>query len=248
MAIGVAVIVVLFPLAINRGVVDEPGRTPSPTTSRATPTPMTTAPPPSLQVLVIGDELTGGPAEDGDGATGWPRIVESELRADGYDVTVDVSMGDGSGYTEPGEVGATFGQRAETAPPGYDLVVFVGGASDEAGLQVVEEAAYRAYLSVWDVTDTTYMLVVGPATFDADPPPSVLTTRQAVLAASQRAGIPFIDPIRQGWLQGQDGDLVDEDDVHPTEAGHRRVADRILPVLRPLIRQVVRDPAITGGG
>ncbi len=248
MAIGVAAIVVLFPLAVNRGVVDDPGRTSPPTTSRATPTPTTTAPAPPLQVLVIGDELAGGVAEDADGSTGWPRIVESELRADGFDVTVDVSAGDSSGYTEPGEAGATFGERAESAPPGYDLVVFVGGASDEAGLQAVEEAAYETYLSVWEVTETAYMLVVGPGTFDADPAPSVLTTRQGVLAASQRAGVLFIDPIRQGWLRGQDGGLVGEDGVHLTEAGHQRIADRILPVLRPLMRQIARDPAITTGG
>ncbi len=59
-------------------------------------------------------------------------------------------------------------------------------------------------LPVWQVASTADLLVVGPATFDADPPPApVLTTRQRVLAASQRAGISLIDPIRQGWLQEQ---------------------------------------------
>jgi lysophospholipase L1-like esterase len=244
MAIGVAAIVVLFPLALNRGVVDDPGRTSSATTSRATPTPMTTAPPPPLQVLVIGDELAAGAAEAGNETTGWPLIVEGELRADGYDVTVDVSAGDGSGYTEPGEAGATFGEWVETAPPGNDLVVFVGGASDEAGLQAVQEAAYEAYLAVWAVDGDAYMLAVGPVTSDAEPPPAVRTTQQGVLAATQRAGIPFVDPFREAWFAG-DEEFFAEDRRHLTDAGQQRMAERLVPLGKEQIRQILRDPSVT---
>ena len=244
-ALGVAAMVILFPLVLNRGVVNDPGRASPATTSRTTPTPTTTVPPPPLQVLIIGDDLAAESTEGGNGSSGWPGLVEAELQADGHDVTVDVSAGDGSGYTEPGEGGATFGQRAATAPPGYDLVVFIGGANDTAGLQAVQDAAYEAYLTVWEVDGDAYMLVVGPATFDVAPPPAVRTARQGVLAATQRAGIPFVDPFREAWFAGQGEDMVGEDRLHPTEAGQQRIADRIAPLVQEQLRQILRDPSVT---
>ncbi len=247
MAVGVATIVLLFPLALNRGLVDDTGQpvTVSPSRSTPIPTPATTAPPLPLQALVIGDELAAASTESGSEPLSWPRLVESQLRADGYDVTVDAAAGDGSGYTEPGEAGTTFGQRAGTAPSGYDLVIFVGGASDSAGLQAVEDAAYAAYLAVWDVDADSYMLVVGPATFDAQPPPAMRTNRQGVLAATQQAGIAFVDPYREAWFAEGGEAFAAEDGVHLSDAGHQRMADRMLPLVQEQLRQISRDPSVT---
>lgn len=241
---GVAAIVILFPLALNRGVVDGSGSTSLAPSSGVTPT-TTPAPPPPLQVLVIGDDLAAGSQGDDTGSSNWPGLVQSELRADGYDVTVDVSAGDGSGYTAPGEGGATFGQRAAAAPAGYDLVVFVGGASDTAGLQAEQDAAYSAYLSVWKVDGDSYMLVVGPASPDAGPPPAIQTIRQGVVAATQRAGIPFVDPYRLAWFAGGGEALISDDGRHLTQAGRQRIADRITPLVEAQVRQILRDPSVT---
>lgn len=245
-AIGAAAIVVLFPLALTRGVVDDPDRGLAAPTTTATAAPTTTAPPPRLQVLVIGDDLTVA-SSAGDDPSEWPELVQNKLRGSGYRVTVDVLASDGSGYTEAGVRGETFGQMAENASPGYDLVVFVGGANDSAGLQAAQEAAYEAYLAVWKVDGDSYMLVVGPLTSDVEPPPSVATTRQGVVAATQRAGIPFVDPLRVGWLTEEGEALVAADGRHLTKAGHLRIADRITPLIAEQLRQVLRDPSVTLG-
>jgi lysophospholipase L1-like esterase len=242
MAIGVGAIVVLLPFALNRGVVDDPGRTSSATTSRATPTPTptTTAPPPPIQVLVIGDNFTSGSPTGGYGEAGWPQIVATELRSEGLDVTVDVLASDGGGYTEPGLAGVTFVELARSATPDHDLVVLSGGTNDRASRQVIEAAADDANSAVWDIAPDAYLLSVGPVSVDADPPAAVLTARQGVLSASRLAGVPFVDPIEDGWFTGDGGMLIGADGRHPTDEGHRYIANRLLPVLREQLRLVAR--------
>ncbi len=244
MALGVAAIVGLFPMALGRGVVDDPVSAAPVPSSRPSSTPTTSAPPPPLQVVVIGDDLAIGAAEDTAGTSGWSRLVESGLRSDGLDVTVDVAASEGSGYTAAGQDGTTFRDRAGAVPPGSDLVVFVGGANDEAGIQAVEDAAYAAYLDVWEVNADAYMLVVGPATPGAEPTPVVRTTRQGVLAASQRAGLTFADPFREEWFTGAEEEFFSEDGSRLTPAGQERMAERLLPLVREQTRQVLRDPSV----
>ena len=40
----------------------------------------------------------------------------------------------------------------------------------------------------------------------------------------------FVDPIAQGWFVGRP-DLIGDDGVHPTDAGHAYMAARIAPLI-----------------
>ena len=42
------------------------------------------------------------------------------------------------------------------------------------------------------------------------------------------AGAAFVDPIAERWFVGQPG-LIGADGVHPTDAGHEYMADKIAP-------------------
>jgi lysophospholipase L1-like esterase len=88
------------------------------------------------------------------------------------------------------------------------------------------------------------MLVVGPATPGAEPTPVVRTTRQGVLAASQRAGLAFADPFREEWFTGAGEEFFSEDGSRLTPAGQERMAERLLPLVREQARQVLRDPSV----
>jgi len=41
-------------------------------------------------------------------------------------------------------------------------------------------------------------------------------------------GAAFVDPIAEGWFVGRP-DLIGADGVHPTDAGHLYMAERIAP-------------------
>ena len=64
----------------------------------------------------------------------------------------------------------------------------------------------------------------------ADPPPAVLTIRDSLRRQALAAGAVFIDPIAEGWFVGRP-DLIGGDGVHPTDAGHAYMAERIAPLI-----------------
>jgi len=71
--------------------------------------------------------------------------------------------------------------------------------------------------------------VIGPPWVNGSPPASIVADRDVVQAAAQAAGATFVDPLREGWFTGPYASLIGSDGVHPTDAGHRHLADLILP-------------------
>mgnify|MGYP002623887115 CR=1 FL=1 len=50
------------------------------------------------------------------------------------------------------------------------------------------------------------------------------------LIAPGVAGATFVDPIAEGWFVGRP-ELIGADGVHPTDAGHQYLADKIAPLI-----------------
>jgi lysophospholipase L1-like esterase len=237
MVAGVLAIAALSYLVVHRPLPSTPG-TPSAagsstatssttTTSRSTTTAAkTTEPAEASRVLVVGDGFTAASGE-----AGWPQLVAADLEAGGRSVTVDVAAADGSGYAEPGPQGVTFAQLAADAGAGYDVVVLVGSVSDTAFAADVQAAAEAALRAVATASPDAAILVVGPSWSTPDPPGYILTNRDTVSAAAAAAGVPFTDPIAEGWFGTDDGTLLGPDGKHPTEAGQRVLADRIGPLV-----------------
>lgn len=46
----------------------------------------------------------------------------------------------------------------------------------------------------------------------------------------------FIDPLRGGWFAGAAHALISNDGIHPTNAGHRHIAELVLAALRATTR------------
>ena len=72
--------------------------------------------------------------------------------------------------------------------------------------------------------------MIGPAWPTADPPASILRIRDVLGYQAQLAGATFVDPITARWFTGRP-DLIGRDGVHPTDAGHAYMADRIAPLI-----------------
>ena len=65
---------------------------------------------------------------------------------------------------------------------------------------------------------------------DGRRPPAVLQIRDVLHAQARAVGATFIDPIAERWFVGRP-DLIGEDGVHPTDAGHAYMADKIAPLI-----------------
>jgi len=74
------------------------------------------------------------------------------------------------------------------------------------------------------------LLVIGPPWTDSEPPIDVLYIRDILSGQANEAGATFIDPISDGWFVGRP-DLIGPDGVHPNDAGHAYMAEKIAPLI-----------------
>jgi lysophospholipase L1-like esterase len=59
----------------------------------------------------------------------------------------------------------------------------------------------------------------------------MLMIRDVLNAAARAAGAAFVDPIGDRWFVDRP-DLIGPDGVHPNDAGHEYLADKIAPLIR----------------
>lgn len=229
MALGVVAVAAVAYLLVNRPPPpDLSGSASAGTPADAAGTPADAAD--VLRMLVVGDGTTAVP----EGAVGWPQLVAEGLEgAGGPPVELAVAAADGSGYLQAPPGGSTFGQLAEGAGPGWDVVLFVGSREDNAAAPEVQAAAEAAFAAARAASPEAELLAAGPSWPTIPAPNYVLTNRDAVSAAAETAGIPFVDPLAQTWLTG--AGLTGPDGETPTDAGQRYLADQI----RPLVEQLV---------
>jgi lysophospholipase L1-like esterase len=103
-------------------------------------------------------------------------------------------------------------------------VIFGSRYDIYAAPDAVRQAATETYGAVRNAAPDAALLVVGPTWPGDAPPPELLTTRDMVRDAAAEAGAVFIDPIEEGWFAEDPGKFMAPDNVHPSDAGHERIA------------------------
>jgi len=58
----------------------------------------------------------------------------------------------------------------------------------------------------------------------------VLALRDSLHDQARAMGAVFVDPLAEGWFVGRP-DLIGPDGVHPTDAGHAYLAEKIAPLI-----------------
>lgn len=178
-------------------------------------------------IVALGDSLTAGFGVAPDEA--WPALVEARLRRDGYAYRM-VNAGV-SGDTSAGALRRV--PWVLRARPEVAIVAL--GAND--GLRGQRADALRANL-----TDIVTQLRAGgarvllagmrlPPNYGAD---FAREFAQAFVDVATRARVAFMPFLLDGVAA--DARLNLPDGIHPNPAGHRVVAERIWPFLRPLLR------------
>lgn len=77
---------------------------------------------------------------------------------------------------------------------------------------------------------TAKLLVIGPPWVKPIPPAGILQARDILKSQAEAAGATFVDPIAEGWFVDQP-ELIGSDGVHPSDAGHVYMANKIAPLI-----------------
>ena len=183
-------------------------------------------------VAVVGDSYTTGSTEGGNGANGWPALTWRRLARQGLVVDPTVAAEGRAGYVVRGYQGNVFGDLTPRAVNADDaLVVFFGSRNDQ-GVDPLTLAGMtqQAFATARRLAPRARLLVIGPPWPTADVPPAVLQIRDVLRITAGMVGATFVDPIAEGWFVGRP-DLIGGDGVHPTDAGHAYMAERIAPLI-----------------
>jgi acyl-CoA thioesterase I len=179
-------------------------------------------------VVALGDSLTAGfglPPEDA-----WPALIDARLRREGYPYRV-VNAGV-SGDTSAGGL-----RRVDwvlrTHP---EIAVVALGAND--GLRGQDPGETRANLA--GIVERLQRAGVRVLLAGMRLPPNYGPERAAAFAAvftdvARRARVPLMPFLLDGVAADPALNLVDG--LHPNAAGHRVIAERVWPYLRPLLQK-----------
>jgi lysophospholipase L1-like esterase len=191
-------------------------------------------------IAVVGDSYTTGTDLGGLGAKGWTAQAWQLLAKQGVPVTADVAAEGGAGFGTRGNHGSVFEDlTADAVKPDDVLVVFYGSRNDQ-GVDPTQLSilVWGTFQLAHRTAPSAKLLVIGPPWPTANPPEAVLKIRDTLKYQAQVANATFIDPIAAGWFVGRP-DLIGEDGVHPTDAGHAYMADKIAPLIgAQLARQI----------
>ena len=183
-------------------------------------------------ILFFGDSLTAGYGLDDPAAEAYPALIQDKIKAAGYRYTV--LNGGLSGDTTAGGL-----HRIDwlLRRPVDVLFLELGGNDGLRGLPI--DDARRNLQGIIDKTRAknpdVRVVVAGmqiPPNFGQD----YVERFKAMYADLAKANpgavlLPFL-------LEGVGGDesLNQKDQIHPTAAGHRKVAELVWPVLEPLCK------------
>jgi hypothetical protein len=199
---------------------------------RTTPYDALTAGSPVTRIAVIGDSYTNGTAIGGQGAKAWPTLAWMTLARRGMQVAADVAAEGRAGYGVRGDQGNLFGDLTpRVVKPDDALVVFYGSRNDQGiDPNVLSGQIFNALSQARGIAPNARLLVIGPPWPTPDVPPAVLQIRDVLSFQSMIAAATFVDPIAAGWFMDRP-DLIGPDGVHPTDAGHAYMADKIAPLI-----------------
>ena len=184
-------------------------------------------------VAVVGDSYTTGTDEGGLGPNAWTALAWHALARGGVRIAADVAAEGRAGYSVSGDHGSIFEDLTDRAVKRDDaLVVFFGSRNDQ-GVDpgALAEKARETFDLARHLARTARFLVIGPPWPTADVPAAILQIRDVLNAEARAAGATFVDPIGDGWFVDRP-DLIGPDGVHPNDAGHEYLADKIAPLIR----------------
>ncbi len=170
----------------------------------------------TVQVVVVGDELTQAPA----GTPAWPALLAEDLESVGLPVDVAVSAPSGAGFTGS----PSFSDLVPTIATGStQLVLLFDGRP--AGTAVAGDEVTRTAVTVERASPDALLVVVGPVGGTGVTDPAAVPD---VRTAAEEANATYVDPVAEDW---------------PSDPTAAEVAARLGPHLRPLVEALAMSGA-----
>lgn len=184
-------------------------------------------------VLVLGDSYTeGGGARPA--TKGYAYLLAKPLRW-----RVSVKGVAGSGYVNPGAHGDNRYLQRLPALKGrtFDLVVVQGGSNDrDVPYPALRDAVAQTIDGVRAMFPGAAVVILGPSTPYGKPDPTRLLAQCTLAEYAAAQHLTFLDPIGEAWFVPGDGKRdANPADGHPSNAGHRQIADRFIADVRVLL-------------
>ncbi|MFI6922059.1 SGNH/GDSL hydrolase family protein [Nonomuraea spiralis] len=172
-------------------------------------------------MMFVGDSFTVGSGP----VPPWRTYASESARLLGWQPVI--AGAGGTGYLNKGKVGRTFRRSFEEElawRPPPDVLVISGGHNDQRwSTTQVGRAAAELLAEIRHRWPVTRVFVIGPIWLE-DTPSKAYRVRDALAEAAEAAGVPFLDPMRKRWVTDRPSETVLPDGVHPTLAGHERIA------------------------
>ena len=211
---------------------------PAPETSRPAVTEAASVP----RIEILGDSYVGGSAQGGKGQANWTSLVGTRFGEADRQVEINPVAQPNSGYIARGVTGLVFREAAtQRLSPEADVVLVFGSRNDgRQSDSAMYEAARTLYADLRMLAPKAEVIVVGPVWVDANVPDFIAANNQAMARAAADEKVRYVDAVAEGWFAGTDGTLIGEDGVHPTDAGHAYLAEKIYPVLAETVTGLSR--------
>ncbi|MEO8570071.1 MAG: SGNH/GDSL hydrolase family protein [Chloroflexota bacterium] len=202
---------------------------PQPTAGVAVRAASRTAVPTTGTAVFLGDSYTTGYNGAGLGARGWPRLVSANH---GWK-TVNLAVA-GTGFINPGWTGQAVGTQVSAAIRAKPAIVFIAAGHNDSrwSASSVAAAADKVIDRIHAALPGTTLVILAPIWPTGSPPSRCLTLRDHLRQKAVAVGAMFIDPLAEGWFAGSAEREIGPDGIHPTDAGHSRMATFVLRHLR----------------
>lgn len=182
-----------------------------------------------VRIVVLGDSLAAGLALEE--AQAFPALVERQLLERGYDVEV-VNAGVSGDTSAGGLRRIDWVLRQEP-----DLVVVELGANDGLrGLPVAETESNLERIIERAQRSGARVLLAGMRIPSNYGPRYTAEFAAVYPRLAERTGAALIPFLLDGVALDPRLNLPDR--IHPNPAGHRKIADTVLPYVEPLVREI----------
>lgn len=145
----------------------------------------------------------------------------------------------GTGYVNTlRSTGSVYPERVASLPtvPAPKLIILQGGLNDaRADPAEIVPAALLTFSEMEERFPGVPIVVVGPSTYLWPVPANVQAVDGALVRATDEAGLPYISPLAEGWINGTNIErAISTKFRHPTAAGYKLYAIRLLESLHRL--------------
>jgi lysophospholipase L1-like esterase len=177
----------------------------------------------------LGDSYTSGYVEAGIGQAGWPALV-----GEAYGWRTENLAVPGTGFVNPGWTNQPMRTHIAAVIRLNPGIIFVAAGHNDRrfGSAAAAKAADAVLDQLRAGLPDAILVVIGPIWQDGSPATSVIEIRGHLKARAAVIGALFIDPLRGRWFAGSAHRFIGPDGVHPTDAGHRHIAQLVLASLR----------------